>query len=118
MSKIAFSLTLTDTDTNTNTNTHGLHTHDRHVIKFLGFTYLESSKTQMVPAIVLKWAKTGSLYDIVSKKSLLSNETKLKWCHQIANVITYIHDKKLIHSDIKPSNILVDEKDNIKLVCN
>ena len=72
----------------------------------------------MVPAIVLKWAKNGSLHDFVSKNAILSKEAKFKWCRQIASVISYIHDKKLVHGDIKPSNILVDDKNNIKMVCN
>ncbi|KAH9491830.1 hypothetical protein Btru_029850, partial [Bulinus truncatus] len=33
----------------------------------------------------------------------------------LCQVVEFIHDKKIIHGDIKPQNILIDDDDNVQL---
>jgi len=41
----------------------------------------------------------------------------LKWLTQIANVITYLHRRGILHMDIKPKNILIENgTDNVVLI--
>jgi formylglycine-generating enzyme required for sulfatase activity len=40
----------------------------------------------------------------------------VRWMAQICDAIAYVHGKGLIHCDLKPANILVDEQDNIRIV--
>ena len=42
----------------------------------------------------------------------------LKWAGQLADVLAYIHTRKppIVHSDVKPSNIMVDQNDEVTLI--
>ena len=47
--------------------------------------------------------------------SLIDNELRLKWCRQTAEAICYIHEKGVIHSDLRPDNFLVDANMDLRL---
>jgi serine/threonine protein kinase len=49
-------------------------------------------------------------------QNLISETRKKKYMRQILVVIGYLHSKNIIHMDIKPENILLDDNDNIKLI--
>ncbi len=48
-------------------------------------------------------------------KTLFSEKQVFKWFSQICNAIKYIDEKKIIHRNIKPSNIFLTEDNNIKI---
>lgn len=48
------------------------------------------------------------------KKGLLENHTR-KLCMQIMTGLKTLHDAKVLHMDLKPRNVLVDVKGNIRL---
>lgn len=45
-----------------------------------------------------------------------TEETKRKMMYQILHALCHLHNNGFIHSDIKPSNILIDSKDNVYLI--
>ncbi len=39
----------------------------------------------------------------------------LRWMHQVATALAYLHREKIVHQDIKPANIFLDSKGNARL---
>lgn len=64
------------------------------------------------PYFVLQYMAGGTLQDrMQSRQDRMTLEEVLEWLPSIAKALDYIHsDKKVIHRDVKPSNILFDEK--------
>nr|KMM69693.1 meiosis-specific serine/threonine-protein kinase mek1 [Coccidioides posadasii RMSCC 3488] len=66
--------------------------------------------------LVMELAPEGDLFDqIVSRKKLTESETRIV-CFQLFQGVKYLHERNIIHRDIKPEKILVFDKDlRIKL---
>lgn len=56
-----------------------------------------------------------SLQDRFGERNITPNEA-LKWFGQLCEVVAFVHESGLVHRDIKPGNILLDEHDDIVLV--
>ena len=64
---------------------------------------------------VMRYYSGSSLADKVACGAL--DEVKaLGYIRQIASALEYIHDKHMMHLDVKPANILLDEDDNAVLI--
>jgi len=57
--------------------------------------------------LALEYLEEGTLEDSL-KKGPLSREVALECLTQIAQALIFLHDKGIIHQDIKPSNIFID----------
>ena len=95
--------------------------------------YINSYKSKKYIYILMEYAKNGSLENIISKKKNYKKkncEMKIKkkkskkkicekqlkkWFYQISLGLLELHSKKIIHRDIKSSNILLDHNNNIKI---
>ncbi|MDR0748094.1 MAG: serine/threonine protein kinase [Tannerellaceae bacterium] len=66
--------------------------------------------------IAMEYIEGHSLKDILEKKGILPEEKALKYIHQIGQALQFVHDKNILHLDIKPSNILIDKNDNARLI--
>ena len=62
---------------------------------------------------VMKYIANGSLKDIVEQQGALPEKTALSFIRKIGSALNYIHGKKILHLDIKPANILLDDKQPI-----
>ena len=58
---------------------------------------------------VMDYIEGNNLSDIVEDKGRLSEPLALKYIRQVANALNYLHQKKLLHLDVKPANILLDK---------
>ena len=66
--------------------------------------------------MITEYLPKGSLYDYLhNKKKTLTEKQKIKIAFQIAIAIQYIHSRKILHCDLKSSNVLLDENFKIKL---
>ncbi|MFC1566514.1 protein kinase [bacterium] len=63
--------------------------------------------------IVMPKAKS-LLEDRIRKRDYTDAQFK-KWMFQLAQILSVMHKKSIIHGDLKPANILLDENDNILL---
>ncbi|GIW23754.1 serine/threonine-protein kinase [Meiothermus sp.] len=57
--------------------------------------------------LALEYFEEGTLEDSL-RKGPLSREVALECLSQIAQALIYLHDRGIIHQDVKPSNIFID----------
>jgi len=66
--------------------------------------------------IVMEYIKGCSLKFMLEKEGTLPENKALKYIHQIGNALIFVHEKNILHLDIKPGNILIDKENNAKLI--
>ena len=59
---------------------------------------------------VMEYHSGGSLGDLVKDGAPLPEADAVRYITQIADAVGYIHEQRINHLDIKPSNILLDRK--------
>lgn len=79
--------------------------------KLIGFNVNDINEEQYKVTIVMELAENGSLKTILdlAKKSKLDNTTKQIILIGIARGMMFLHQNKVIHRDLKPGNILIDQ---------
>ncbi|PWA44241.1 protein kinase-like domain-containing protein [Artemisia annua] len=77
----------------------------------------KKSKTESDFCIVSEYLKGGSLRSYLEKnrKKRLPLKIVIQFALDIAKGLSYLHSEKIIHRDVKPENMLMDEKNLIKL---
>uniref|UniRef100_W5MRZ5 Obscurin, cytoskeletal calmodulin and titin-interacting RhoGEF a n=1 Tax=Lepisosteus oculatus TaxID=7918 RepID=W5MRZ5_LEPOC len=78
---------------------------------------LDSFYTRKTLVLLTELCSTQTLLDhLLSKESVPEKEVQ-NYIHQVLEGINYIHNKNILHLDIKPTNILMalSEKDEIKI---
>lgn len=68
-------------------------------------------------ALVFEYMQMGSLYDVLKNQEidLPWGQVRFRIARDIAKGIAYLHDREMIHRDIKSPNILLDANYNAKL---
>lgn len=65
---------------------------------------------------VMEYLSDDSLSMLVKKRGRLSQDEAVKYIGQIASALEYIHDRNMLHLDVKPANVLLDEKMDAVLI--
>ncbi len=68
-----------------------------------------------IPFLAMNYARRGSLRQIYRKGTLFSLETIVSYVMQIADGLQYVHDRRLVHCDVKLSNILLGPRGTVWL---
>ena len=65
---------------------------------------------------VMEYAEGGSLADLVKSKGCLSEPEATIYILQIAEALAYIHGENMNHLDVKPANILLNDRNEAILI--
>lgn len=65
--------------------------------------------------MVMKWMANGSLRRRIDDGGVRDLQMIVKWVEQIGSALQTTHNAGLIHRDVKPDNIMLDEDDNAYL---
>jgi len=65
--------------------------------------------------LTMEFVEGSTLKKVVNTESL-SISQKLHYCHQISQALESAHEKRVIHLDLKPTNIMVTNDDRIKVL--
>lgn len=66
--------------------------------------------------IVMEYIAGYSLKQKMERGGALAEGLMLKYMHQIGEALAFVHEKNILHLDIKPSNILIDKNNNARLI--
>uniref|UniRef100_A0A8C3N7D3 Uncharacterized protein n=1 Tax=Geospiza parvula TaxID=87175 RepID=A0A8C3N7D3_GEOPR len=56
-------------------------------------------------------ADGGELFDFIAEKEMLSEEEAIEFLGQILSGVQYLHARLIAHFDLKPENIMLQDKD-------
>ena len=66
--------------------------------------------------MISEYIPKGSLFDFLHvKKGVLSELEQLTLSYEIAIAMKYLHSRRIMHCDLKSSNILIDDNWKIKI---
>lgn len=82
-----------------------------HIIPLLDFGISHDEK----PFLVMEYVPGGSLREQTGKGKRLPLATIVAYTKQLASALQYAHDRRLIHRDVKPENMLQREDGTIVL---
>ena len=65
---------------------------------------------------VMEYCENGSLASKVKAQGCMSEPVATRYIIQVAEALDYIHQRKMNHLDVKPTNIMLNEKDDAVLI--
>ena len=90
-------------------NLSGLH-HDNIVNVF---EVIEANNTVY---LVMEYINGGSLDEYIAAKGHLSEQESIEKMLKLCSAVGCMHEQRLLHLDIKPKNVMLDEDDNLYLI--
>lgn len=66
--------------------------------------------------IAMEYISGNSLKYMMDKEGVLPEAKVLRYVHQIGEALQFVHEKNILHLDIKPSNILIDQNGKARLI--
>lgn len=81
-----------------------------HIVRILEFGFEHQQ-----PFFVMEHAPNGTLRERHPRGSHVPLPTIVSYVKQVSSALAYIHANKLIHRDVKPENMLIDEDGNVLL---
>jgi serine/threonine protein kinase len=94
-------------------------TMERHIARLFHphlVTIFDAGKAEEGCFVVMEYVAGGSLRDLLAEGRALPVADVTRIVSQVADALQLLHCERIIHGDIKPDNILLDEDGNGKLV--
>jgi predicted Ser/Thr protein kinase/tetratricopeptide (TPR) repeat protein len=67
------------------------------------------------PFIVMEYVRGGSLEDVLRRGGAQPAGAVLRWLEEAARALDHAHARGVVHRDVKPSNLLLDEQGRIRV---
>jgi serine/threonine-protein kinase len=64
----------------------------------------------------MEWVPGNTVLEEIDRRGMIDGPTALHITRQIASALGYLHGKGIVHRDIKPGNVLIDNACNAKLI--
>ena len=77
------------------------------------YEYIHYGET---PCIIMEYVECYSLDAYIAKKGRLDNDETEKILGQIASALSYLHEKDILHRDIKPQNFKLERDGTVKML--
>lgn len=74
------------------------------------------SRHEGVPFIVLKYLEGKTLGQLLKERTRFAVRQLLPLLQQLCSAVDYLHARGVVHRDLKPRNIVVDERDHLTLL--
>lgn len=68
------------------------------------------------PFIVMEYIRGETLAELIRRRAEIPIAQKLRWIEQVCNALGYAHAENVVHRDVKPSNLMVDQHGVIKVL--
>ncbi|RLQ92713.1 Stk1 family PASTA domain-containing Ser/Thr kinase [Planomicrobium sp. Y74] len=68
-----------------------------------------------IPYLVMEYVPGKTLKEYIIEHSPIAPERAVKIMKQLASALAHAHHNQIVHRDIKPQNILMDEEGNVKI---
>ena len=65
---------------------------------------------------IMEYINDGSLKDKIEAQRAMSSQEATTYIQQVAKALQYLHDRNIMHLDVKPSNILLRNSNEVVLI--
>ncbi len=76
---------------------------------------LDADKVDTIFYFVMEYVRGRTLEKILQKEKILDSGVAMDYAKQIAAGVEHAHKNKIIHRDLRPSNIMVSEEGQVKI---
>lgn len=76
---------------------------------------IAAEKEKKVFFMVMEYIKGETLEKILEREKVLDLVTTIYYIAQIAGAVDHAHKNKIVHRDLRPSNIIISENDELKI---
>lgn len=76
---------------------------------------LSAEKENRVFFMVMEYVKGKTLEKILDKEKILEFSKTMEYITQVASAVNHAHVNKIVHRDLRPSNIIISEEDKVKI---
>ena len=80
------------------------------IIKYYDFIFKKNKEI-----IIMEYVEGGNLKDKIEEKKVIEENKIIDWFIEICEGIKYIHNKKIIHRNLKSNNIFLTKDNHIKI---
>ncbi|KHJ96090.1 kinase domain protein [Oesophagostomum dentatum] len=76
---------------------------------------IDAYKTSNKYLLVFEYAQNGDLFELIRREGRLDEKDAAVYTSQTASALAYLHNRKIVHRDIKAENLLLYSKKQVQL---